>query len=275
VEVSGRARRLQRLWGPVPGRTVLLPADQAVTMGPIAGLDSIRTQMKPFLDGRPDGIIGHRGLLRLIPAETIKSTSIIMHLSAGTALSGRGHVKKPTGEVSEAVRLGADAVSAQVTFGVPEEIDMLHHLAQLAGACDAWELPLIGMVYVAGAQGEADAPKIAHAARAAAELGCDIVKVPWTGSLESFARVVDSCFTPVVMAGGDPTDSWADLLLTVSEAMSAGAAGVCIGRHVHQHPAPATALAELRALVHQEIMTLPEISGNHIGGSTEVSSAAR
>ncbi|MBB5827105.1 class I fructose-bisphosphate aldolase [Micromonospora carbonacea] len=250
MESTGRERRLRRLWGPTSGRTVLMPIDQPVTMGPIAGLDAIDSQLGRLLAGAPNGIIGHRGVLRRVPAEAARSTGVVMHLSAGTALSGRGHVKKLTGDVVEAVRTGADAVSAQVTFGVPEETDMLHDLAQLAGACAQWGMPLLAMVYVAGVDPAAAPEKIAHAARAAAELGSDIVKVPYTGSADSFATVVDGCFAPVVMAGGEPSDSWEDVLLDVKDALSAGAAGVCIGRKVQQHAAPERALADLHALVH-------------------------
>ncbi|SCG59293.1 2-amino-3,7-dideoxy-D-threo-hept-6-ulosonate synthase [Micromonospora halophytica] len=250
MEATGRDRRLRRLWGSVSGRTVLMPIDQPVTMGPIAGLDAIDAQLTRLLAGAPNAIIGHRGVLRRVPAEAARSTSVVMHLSAGTALSGRGHVKKLTGDVVEAVQLGADAVSVQVTFGVPEETDMLHDLAQVAAGCSRWGMPLLAMVYVAGID-PAEAPeKIAHGARAAAELGSDIVKVPYTGSADSFATVVAGCFAPVVMAGGEPSDSWEDVLLDVKDALSAGAAGVCIGRKVQQHSAPDEALADLHALVH-------------------------
>ncbi|MFG1674423.1 class I fructose-bisphosphate aldolase [Micromonospora sp. NPDC049282] len=250
MEATGRNRRLRRLWGSVSGRTVLMPIDQPVTMGPITGLDAIDTQLTRLLAGAPNAIIGHRGVLRRVPAEAARATSVIMHLSAGTALSGRGHVKKLTGDVAEAVQLGADAVSVQVTFGVPEETDMLHDLAQVAAGCARWGMPLLAMVYVAGVDPAHAPEKIAHGARAVAELGSDIVKAPYTGCADSFATVVAGCFAPVVMAGGEPSDSWEDVLLDVKDALSAGAAGVCIGRKVQQHRAPDEALADLHALVH-------------------------
>jgi len=43
---------------------------------------------------------------------------------------------------------------------------------------------------------------IKHVARLGAELGADIVKVSYTGSVESFREVVLGCPVPVVIAGG-------------------------------------------------------------------------
>ena len=60
------------------------------------------------------------------------------------------------------------------------------------------------MMYVrdGAKESEYDPKKVAHAARVAEELGADIVKVNYTGSIESFARVVSGVKIPVVIAGG-------------------------------------------------------------------------
>jgi predicted phospho-2-dehydro-3-deoxyheptonate aldolase len=250
VEVTGRHRRRRRLFDPHSGRTVLLPIDQPVTLGPLAGLAPLEKHLHRLLNGCPDGIIAHRGVLRHVPAETSHRTSLVMHLSAGTQLSGRGHVKTLAGDVDDAIRAGADAVSVQVTFGVPEESAMLTDLTRISSACTQWGIPLLAMVYVMGVDATREPAKTAHAARVAAELGSDIVKVPYTGSAESFATVVEGCFAPVVVAGGERADSWGEVLQGVEGALAAGAAGVCIGRNVFQHESPERALTDLRALVH-------------------------
>jgi DhnA family fructose-bisphosphate aldolase class Ia len=108
-------------------------------------------------------------------------------------------------------------------------------------------MPLLTMVYVFGASTPDDADRIAHGARVAAELGADIVKVPYTGSVDSFRKVVAGCFAPVVIAGGE-RGGWRDVRATVVGAIEAGAVGVCIGRNVFQHEDPARAISELREL---------------------------
>src|SRR5262249_1448081 len=95
-------------------------------------------------------------------------------------------------------------------------------------------VPLLAMVY-------AQVPKLrvqfseafnAHCARVAYEIGADFVKVQYTGSLESFARVVKSVPIPVLIAGGPKMSSDRDVLHMVAESLQAGGAGVCIGRNV-------------------------------------------
>ncbi|MFD7068326.1 class I fructose-bisphosphate aldolase [Streptomyces sp. NPDC059913] len=250
--VSGRERRLRRLFPPFSGRSVMLPIDQPVSLGPLTGIADVHKALPKLLAGEPDAVICHRGVLRHVPADLPARTGLIMHLSAGTGLSGRGYVKTLTGSVADAVRFGADAVSVQVTFGTAEEGAMLTDLARIASQCAEWDMPLLTMVYVHGADPVREPGKIAHGARVAAELGADIVKVPYTGTPESFAPVTEGCFVPVVVAGGERHFDQDALRDAVRGALEAGAAGVCVGRNVFQHEDPQRALAELRATVHTD-----------------------
>ena len=97
---------------------------------------------------------------------------------------------------------------------------------------------------------EFDVGHVKHCARVAAELGADIVKVNYTGSPETFAEVVAGCPIPVVIAGGEKVDTDEDLLNMVQGAMSAGAAGVSIGRNAFQHDDPAKVVAVIASMVH-------------------------
>jgi predicted phospho-2-dehydro-3-deoxyheptonate aldolase len=259
MELTGRQRRMRRLLG--SGRTVILPIDQPVTLGVIPGLTDLPRRLPRLLDGRPDAVVAHRGVLAQISPETARDVSLIMHMSAATKLSGREYAKFLTAGTADAVRAGADAVSVQVTFGVPEETAMLADAARVVGEASQWGLPVLAMTYVRGVEPGLHPEKIAHAARVAAELGCDIVKVSYTGSAESFAQVVDGCFAPVIMAGGERAGDWQEVLRAVADALTAGASGVCIGRNVFQHADPGRALADLRALVHADAdwNSLPEL----------------
>jgi fructose-bisphosphate aldolase/2-amino-3,7-dideoxy-D-threo-hept-6-ulosonate synthase len=94
-----------------------------------------------------------------------------------------------------------------------------------------------------------DPEAVALAARAAAELGADIVKCPYTGDADSFRMVVRGCPAPVLIAGGPKTETDLELLAMVAGAMEAGAAGVSIGRNVFQHGNPTGMALALRAVV--------------------------
>jgi DhnA family fructose-bisphosphate aldolase class Ia len=81
-------------------------------------------------------------------------------------------------------------------------------------------------------------------------LGADIVKVPYTGSVESFKEVVRGCPVPVVIAGGPKMDSDEDIFNMVDGALKAGATGVSIGRNAFQHKNPEKMVAALCKMVH-------------------------
>ena len=83
------------------------------------------------------------------------------------------------------------------------------------------------------------------------ELGADIVKVPYTGDMESFSDVVSSCCVPVVIAGGERMESTRDVLQMVHDAIKAGGAGISMGRNVFQHPNRIQLVRALRAIVHE------------------------
>ena len=75
-------------------------------------------------------------------------------------------------------------------------------------------MPLLAMMYMRGpkVKNGYDVSVVKHAARVGAELGADIVKVPYTGSPESFREVVEGCFVPVVIAGGEKMETDRDIL---------------------------------------------------------------
>ena len=73
---------------------------------------------------------------------------------------------------------------------------------------------------------------IAHVVRVSSELGADIIKTNYTGTVESFKRVITAANEkPVVIAGGAKLPI-ADSLKMVEDAMSAGASGISYGRNV-------------------------------------------
>jgi len=212
------------------------------------GLADMRRDLPRLLAGAPDAVISHRGPIAQGLLDDSRS-AIVLHLSAATAMSGHADVKTLLTGVEDALHLGADAVSVHVSFGVAEETSCSRRpgwslRAAPSGESRCWSWRTSWARRRAWNRARSRMPLAVSA-----ELGADIVKVPYTGSPESFAAVVSSCFVPIVMAGGSKTP-WADVLTDVRDAISAGAHGVCIGRNVFQRADPAAALGELRAAVH-------------------------
>jgi class I fructose-bisphosphate aldolase len=152
--------------------------------------------------------------------------------------------------IETALRLGADAVVAMGFIGGAEEKASLASLASIANACSEWQIPLLAEMMLMDAAGEKPTPEnTITAARIGAEMGADFVKIAYTGSPASFKSLVEDCFVPVLMLGGD-SKAEAEILGQVQDAMNADAAGVAMGRNVWQHPDPARITRAIVEIVH-------------------------
>ncbi len=254
----GKAIRMERITHRSDGRTVIVPMDHGVTLGPIDGLIDMPTAVNNVAEGGADAVLGHVGLPRMGHRGYGRDVGLIIHLSASTTLGPDPNHKVLVSSVERAIKYGADAVSVHVNLGAVDESIMLRDLGEVAMACEEWQMPLVAMVYTRGekVESEYDVSVVKHAARVAAELGADIVKVNYTGSEESFREVVEGCGgdkpdgIKVVIAGGEKTDTDQELLDMVDGAIKAGASGVSIGRNAFQHQAPEKIVAAIVGLVH-------------------------
>jgi len=231
------------------GKMLCVPMDHGVTSGPIEGIVEIYETIKKVSRGGATAVILHKGILKNMPE--IPRIGLIMHVSASTSLGPYPNLKVLVGGVEEAVRIGADAVSAHVNVGNREEPRMLEDLGLLADECDEWGMPLIAMMYPRGEKVEdpMDPEVVAHAARIGAELGADLVKTVYTGDPDTFKRVVKGCPVPVVIAGGPKASNDREVLEMAKGAMEAGAAGVTFGRNVFQHRDPEAMTRALAKIV--------------------------
>jgi class I fructose-bisphosphate aldolase len=133
------------------------------------------------------------------------------------------------------------------------ERQMLNDFGQVAWKAHEWGMPLLAMIYPRGEKivNEYDPTVLKHAARLGAELGADIVKISYSGTVESFKEVVACCPVPVVIAGGEKMESDRQILEVVKGAMDAGGAGVSIGRNIFQHRDPARMVGAVSMIVHE------------------------
>jgi len=248
----GKKIRLERIIDRNSHKTVIIPMDHGVTVGPIEGLADMRTAVSNVVAGGANAILMHKGIVRAGHRGTGRDVGLIIHLSAGTAMSPDPNAKELVCTVEEAIKLGADAVSVHINLGAETDREMLRQLGQVSERCMEWQMPLVAMMYTRGSKikDEYDAGNVKHAARVGAELGADIVKVVYTGSVESFAAAVEGCPVPVVIAGGPKMGSDEEIFNMVQGALEAGAAGVSIGRNAFQHKNPAKMVHALSKMVH-------------------------
>jgi predicted phospho-2-dehydro-3-deoxyheptonate aldolase len=248
----GKKIRMERIFDRNSGRTVIVPMDHGITLGPVAGLTDIRQTIDAVARGGANAIVIHKGLVEAGHRGRGKDVGLIVHLSASTCIAPDPNCKVLTTTVEEAVKLGADAISIHVNLGAEDERSMLQDFGRIAREANEWGMPLLAMIYTRGpkVKSEYDLKVVKHAARVGAELGADIVKVSYTGSPESFREVVEGCFVPVLIAGGEKMGTDEEILGMVKGAVAAGAAGVSIGRNVFQHKSPTEIVRSISRIVH-------------------------
>ncbi len=249
----GKVIRMERIIDRNSGRTVIIPMDHGITMGPIEGLENMKETTDKMVKGGANAILLHKGIVGAGHRGRGKDIGLIVHLSGSTTMSPDPNTKVPVCTVEEAIRLGADAVSVQINLGAETETEMLRHLGQVSKACQDWGMPLLAMMYTRGKKidSEFNVKFVKHAARVGAELGADIVKVNYTGSAETFRQVTRGCPVPVVIAGGEKVETDMDLFRMVEGALAGGAAGVSIGRNAFQHRDPVKIVRAIVKMVHK------------------------
>lgn len=251
----GKTIRLERILNRKTQRAIIVPMDHGVSVGPINGIIDMRETIVDMANSGVDAVLMHKGLVRCGHRASGRDVGLIVHLSASTSLSPLSNSKTLVGTVEEAVRLGADGVSVHVNLGDANEREMLADLGKVARSADEWGMPLIAMVYARGPRvdNEYDPALVAHCARVGVELGADIVKVPYTGDMESFSDVVAACCIPVVIAGGARTETTRQFLEMVDNSLKAGGSGLSVGRNIFQHPRRTQLIQVLRGLVHENM----------------------
>ncbi len=250
----GKAIRMERIMNRNNGRTIIVPLDHGVTVGPIYGLVDLRETVDQVAEGGANAMLMHKGLPRCSHRAGGQDIGLIIHLSASTTLSPFPNAKSMVGSVTDALKLGADAVSIHVNLGDEAEPQMLADLGALCSEASDWGMPVLAMMYARGQkiEDEYDPDIVAHCARVGVELGADIVKVNYSGDPESFSRVVDGCCVPVVIAGGPRLENDHDLVQMVYDSVQAGGSGLSMGRNIFQHKNPAKIVAALNKVVHED-----------------------
>lgn len=249
----GKKIRLERIIDRKTRRTVIVPMDHGLTVGPIPGIENMRDMVDAVAQGGANAVLGHLGLPLHGHRQYGHDIGLILHLSGSTVWSPDPNAKVLVNSVENALRMGADGVSVHVNIGADNEAEMLSDLGAVAVKCLEWGMPLLAMMYTRGKKfkSESDPEGIRHAARIAAELGADIVKVTYPGSARALAKVVAGCPIPVVIAGGEKISDEAALFGIIKAALENGGQGVAVGRNAFGHAAPARMIRAISALVHQ------------------------
>ncbi|MFQ5454004.1 MAG: 2-amino-3,7-dideoxy-D-threo-hept-6-ulosonate synthase [Candidatus Zixiibacteriota bacterium] len=246
--MNGKDKRLRAILN--NKKAIIVPMDHGMSDGPIKGLINVDKTIEEVTLGGASSVILHKGIIKSL--NSVPDTGLIMHASAGTCLQQDTNNKRLVGSVTEAIRLGADAMSLHINVGGSNhEPDMLAKLGNVAEECDLWDIPLLAMMYPRGKSisSPIDPKQVEIVTRVGAELGADIVKSVYTGDVDSFSRVVEGCPVPIVVAGGPKLNNNRQVLQMVADITEAGAIGVMLGRNIFQHESPQTMTRAIQRII--------------------------
>ncbi|MDP8012946.1 MAG: aldolase, partial [Nanoarchaeota archaeon] len=173
---------------------------------------------------------------------------LILKLNGKTKLYNGEPLSVQSTSVEEAVKLNASAVGYTIYFGSKYEHLMIKEFGRIEEEAHARGLPVIMWAYPRGKGIKDDeAPDIvAYAARAAFELGADIVKLKYPEDDSNLEWIVKSAAsTRVFMAGGKKLEG-DEIESRVEKAIKAGFSGIAVGRNIWQSEDPISKIKRLK-----------------------------
>ena len=179
----GKRIRMERVMDRNTKKTVMVPLIHGVGMGPIEGIKDIKNTVDLISLGDANAVILHKGIVGVGHRHSGKDIGLILHL---TATLKNGNQTLVT-DVEEAITTGADAVSVRIDVGGPDEKAMLKLLGEVSREASRWGMPLFALMDPGSIKDkEKQLNSLLRAARIGAEMGADLVRIPYSGSVDSF-----------------------------------------------------------------------------------------
>ena len=278
---TGKKARLHRIiyqFGLKNGTAIFLPYDQGLEHGPRDFFDNPvsgdpKYILKLAVEGGFNGVAIQIGTAEKFFWDYAGEVPLLLKLNGRTEIPPADAPRSPlNASVEDAVRLGADAVGYTLYVGSAQQEADFEAFAQVRRDAHRFGLPLVVWSYPRGTSVDAKGGKnslyaVDYAARTAAELGADVVKVNFPdpkateGAHKTYAREVgeqdavnavvrSAARTPVLLSGGEKGGD-EEVLDKARMAMEAGALGVIFGRNIWQrdHDASLRFVARLRELL--------------------------
>lgn len=245
---------MKRLFDKESGNTLILALDHGANDGMIDGLGAIPSILQALPASGVQGVILNKGLARhygeLVPTDV----NLIIQLNAGTKHGSPTYNKNIVCSIQEALRLGADAVSVHVNIGNELEDRMLVDLGEITDEAHQSGIPVLATVFARGSQiiNEHDSALVAHCIRIGAELGPDIVAVPYPNNGDAFEKAVNASPIPVLVTGGPLGQSMEGALNNTLQGLNSGCRGCCIGRNIFQNEKPIESMSRFAEIAHKK-----------------------
>jgi len=263
----GKRVRLHRLMyehGPGNGHMMFLPIDQGMEHGPVDFFPNPPSANPEFQfnlakEVNFSGIALHLGLAEKYATKYAGSVPIVLKINGKTRIPSDSHALSPmTASVEDAVRIGADAIGYTIYVGSPSQVADFTQFRKVKADADRYGMPVIIWAYPRGEAIEKKGGRnslyaVDYAARMAAELGADVVKLnvpnvdpkkksqqpPPYDKLDlnyedSVRKVVESAGKTLVLFSGGSKISDDDLISRAKTCIDVGANGLIFGRNLWQ-----------------------------------------
>jgi len=246
----GKDVRLSRIFKE-DGKSLIVAMDHGFFGSRIPGLENPAEIIRKVIQGGADAIMTTFGVIKQFYKELTRKVGIIWSILPEIRY------------VEEAVKLGVDAVKITY-FTSMQNRETLGTIGTMAIECEKWGMPLLVEI-VPTRTSESGRLEVLYeiedvkaATRCAAEQGADFVKTIYTGSVESFKKVVENCPVPIVILGGAKMETEEEVLTIVKDSIQAGGAGVAFGRNIWQHKDPVKITNAIAKILH-EGMNIKEV----------------
>jgi len=231
--ITGTEIRMKQILRKNDGRCVMVALDHGGIAGPVKGIEDPASVIRDCVAGGADSVLATRGVVKAALGEWDRSTSIVLRLTGGFTVLGGGFEEELICTPETALAYGSAGAAMTIKFGHKREGDFTRQASLAIGECERLGLPVM-IEAMAKSEGKKanDPESIKLAARAAQEIGADIVKTYYTGDPDSFHAVVTGCPAPILILGGEKNDSLESLFRDVYDSIQAGGAGIAIGRNI-------------------------------------------
>ena len=261
--MSGKKRRLSRLFSGPVRRTIIVPVDDSLIFGPYEGLLDIRRKIQLIASAEPNAVLGFPGVFEY-HSEELGKTGRILNLTASTFRSH--HVKKRLiCSIERALALDADCIALHLNVTSEFEVEMLSDMGNVIDDARRYDIPVLAIIYPRREREGADdnyldvrskdpeeyARLVCHCARIGKELGADIIKTHYTGSPKTFEKVVLAADPVGVVIAGGPVVAARAMLDIAYSAVTCGGVGISFGRNIFSRREPVAMLRALHAIVHE------------------------
>jgi class I fructose-bisphosphate aldolase len=254
VTILGKAVRVASLRNPKSGRILTVAIDHVPSYGVLAGLENIQQVVDDVASAGPDAMLMMKGVAERCLGPHAGKVALILKCSSISPYHPERDVW--VASVEDALRLGADAIAMAMTVGSADQPQLMANVGALVREAERVGLPVVVHAYPCGEcvppEERYSAERVAYASRMAMELGVDIIKTFYTGSAETFARVVEIAAPALVVAAGGPRlETNADVLQMAYDVVQAGAAGITFGRNIWQSGNTGGVIRALKRVVHE------------------------